>query len=93
MFRVLIYALIAIFLITLIRMFIGIIGRGVSELFRAETAARSSGQTPPAQARSGALKRDPVCGTYIPADASVRTVVNEEVVYFCSPECRDKYKS
>ena len=37
------------------------------------------------------LKKDPVCGTYVSANASVTRVVRGEVVHFCSPECRDKY--
>jgi len=41
----------------------------------------------------GELKRDPVCGTYIANSNSVRKVVNGETLYFCSPECRDKYPS
>jgi len=47
-------------------------------------------QTPPAQATSE-LKKDPVCGIYVSAGASLTRTVNGQVMYFCSPECRDKY--
>ena len=38
------------------------------------------------------LKKDPVCGTYVPAATSLTRTVNGSVVHFCSPECRDKYR-
>jgi hypothetical protein len=88
MFRALIYALLAIIVLTAIRMFASIVTKGVGEMFQASSRSAEKPQSPPAQ---GPLKRDPVCGTYIPADNSVRKTVNGEVLYFCSPECRDRY--
>jgi len=41
---------------------------------------------------SAELKKDPVCGTYVSTAASVSRKVAGELVYFCSAECRDKYK-
>ncbi|HLY15880.1 MAG TPA: hypothetical protein VKR61_01590 [Bryobacteraceae bacterium] len=41
----------------------------------------------------GELKKDPVCGTYVSADISVTKRINGEMVYFCSPACRDKYRA
>lgn len=38
------------------------------------------------------LRQDPVCGTYVAIDASLKTIVNGQVVHFCSAECRDKYR-
>ena len=40
----------------------------------------------------GELKKDPVCGTYVSTATSVNRTVNGSVVYFCSKECRDRYK-
>ncbi len=37
------------------------------------------------------LRQDPVCGTYVAIDSSLKTIRNGEVIHFCSPECRDKY--
>jgi YHS domain-containing protein len=37
------------------------------------------------------LQQDPVCGTYVAIDSSLKRVVNDRVLHFCSPECRDKY--
>ena len=50
-----------------------------------ERAARS------AQPAATMLQQDPVCGTYVAIDTSLKRVVNGRVIHFCSPECRDKY--
>ncbi len=39
------------------------------------------------------LQQDPVCGTYVAVDTSLKRVVGGRVVHFCSPECRDKFKA
>lgn len=39
------------------------------------------------------LQQDPVCGTYVAIDSSLKRVVNGRVLHFCSAECRDKYSS
>jgi YHS domain-containing protein len=41
----------------------------------------------------GELKKDPVCGTYVSTSASVSRKVGGEMVYFCSAECREKFRS
>jgi YHS domain-containing protein len=70
----------------LIFLFLRVLLRGMfSGLRRARPAA------PPPQPNAELLKKDPVCGTYVSASASVSRVVHGEVVYFCSKECRDKY--
>lgn len=61
--------------------------------------AFTSGRTTPAMRSGGSagaptmLQQDPVCGTYVAIDTSLKKVVNGKVVHFCSPECRDKYRS
>jgi uncharacterized protein len=40
----------------------------------------------------GELKQDPVCGTFVPTNSSVKKTVNGELVHFCSVACRDKFK-
>jgi len=59
-----------------------------------------SGARPPATVRGPAgtpgttmLQQDPVCGTYVAVDASLKRVVNGRVLHFCSAECRAKYSS
>jgi YHS domain-containing protein len=64
-------------------------------VFRAWSGMTSrTGATGPAQRSSSPptmLKQDPVCGTYVAIDSSLKTIKNGQVIHFCSPECRDKY--
>lgn len=53
-----------------------------------------AGAAAPAQRSSSPptmLRQDPVCGTYVAIDSSLKTIKDGEVIHFCSPECRDKY--
>lgn len=40
----------------------------------------------------GQMVRDPVCGVYVPLDRSVRERDGDEVRYFCSDSCRERYR-
>ena len=46
----------------------------------------------PTTIAGGELKRDPVCGTYVSTSLGVTKTVNGEAIYFCSKECRDKFR-
>src|SRR5207248_3307411 len=39
------------------------------------------------------LQQDPVCGTYVAIDSSLKKIIHGRVLHFCSAECRDKYRS
>ena len=39
----------------------------------------------------GEMVKDPVCGAYVSIDNSVRVRDGENILHFCSYECRDKY--
>jgi uncharacterized protein len=41
----------------------------------------------------GDLMKDPVCGTYVAANAAVTKIVNGRSLHFCSAACRDKYRA
>jgi len=93
MFRAILYLLITIFLITIVRAVVGVILKGFSELVspghqrRATARGPSDGEIP----LTGELKKDPVCGTYTAAATSIKQTFGKETLYFCSPQCRDKY--
>ncbi|MCC7175531.1 MAG: hypothetical protein IT159_10075 [Bryobacterales bacterium] len=91
MIRVVLYLLISIFLITFLRIVIGIIGKGVSDL-AGPSKPRDSSPAARSAATGGELKRDPVCGTFVAPSASVKKTVRGEVLHFCSTACRDKYR-
>jgi YHS domain-containing protein len=91
MIRTVLYLLISIFLLTFLRYVIGAITRGFSDMVR----PKGPGQGAPSARRTetaGELKRDPVCGTYVAAGASVSKIVRGQVIHFCSAACRDKYR-
>ena len=44
-----------------------------------------------AKVASGEMVKDPVCGTYVERDGSIRVREGEKVHVFCSYECRDKF--
>jgi YHS domain-containing protein len=56
------------------------------------SVARQAPRNAPTLHTGGELKKDPVCGTFVSVDASVTKRVNGELVHFCSPACRDKYR-
>lgn len=37
------------------------------------------------------LQQDPICGTYVAADSSLKKIVAGHVYHFCSAECRNKF--
>jgi len=93
MFRALVYILVSLLLLTFIRSVIGLIMKTMGELMGTSTPPSS----PNAQAKSGPqggeLRRDPVCGTYVPESTAVKVKIKGETVFFCSPAYRDKYKA
>lgn len=68
--------------------------RSVFQGFRAtmQQPPRTTDRQPPTVPAGGELKKDPVCGTYVSTATSVSRTVNGSVVYFCSKECRDRYR-
>lgn len=38
------------------------------------------------------MMQDPICGTYVPVSQAVTLKREKETLYFCSDECRDKFK-
>src|SRR5215471_5112575 len=94
--RVLLEAVIAILVITLLRAVLGAVLKGFSDLFRPSTTTGQSSGASPRKDRpipsAEALKKDPVCGTFIAASSAVQKSIGGETFYFCSTECRDKFR-
>ena len=84
--RFLFYLITTIVLISVIRMVAGVLMKGLGGWF--EPARPRPAASAPV---GGELKKDPVCGTFVSAAASVKKSVDGAVVHFCSPECRDKF--
>ena len=54
-------------------------------------APRSDGGNVPA--RGVQMVRDPVCGTYVIPDRALSVPDGSGRVFFCSADCRDKYRA
>ena len=68
---------------------------GVTRFFRGMSTPATTPPAPsaPGELRSaGELRKDPVCQTYISIPSPYAKLVKGETVYFCSPECKDKFK-
>jgi len=76
--------------ISVIRAVISYVQRAFTGV-RPPTGVRGAAGTPGTPATM--LQQDPVCGTYVAVDSSLKRVVNGRVLHFCSAECRDKYSS
>jgi len=46
-----------------------------------------------AQAPSTVLQRDPVCGTYVSVETSLKKIISGKVYHFCSAECRNRFSA
>jgi len=94
MLRGIIYALLSILLLTFIRGVVGILTKGVSDLFKEEQASGGSGSGPARPKEvGGELVKDPVCGTYVASTSAYRKTVGGKTHVFCSEKCRDQFAS
>jgi YHS domain-containing protein len=92
--KVILYLLITVIMISVVRMVAGVLMKSIS-LFLQGSQSGPAGSRPGAASsvpRSGELKKDPVCGTFISTVSSVKKTVDGAVVHFCSVECRDKFQ-
>ena len=91
MLRLIAYLLISVVLISILRMVIGVVTKAAGGLFSPPKRAGSSATASGVRA-GGELKRDPVCGTFIPVENAIKKTAGGEVLYFCSEACRDKHR-
>jgi len=52
----------------------------------------SNGPRQNSTGRSIALQRDPVCGTHVSPEISFPFEQQDQVIHFCSAECRARYQ-
>ena len=58
---------------------------------RPDERSEARGAKPPAAESATMLQQDPVCGTYVSIETSLKRICNGKVVHFCSDACRDRY--
>ena len=90
MIRALAYLIATVLVISVVRSIIGIVLKGFSDLFHPPASSQTGPRSPVPV--SGELKKDPVCGTFISTGTEIQKKVGGETYYFCSLECRDKFK-
>jgi YHS domain-containing protein len=94
MIRALAYLIATVLVIGVLRSIIGIVLKGFADLFHPPEQNPSSQKVPrtPVVPAGGELKKDPVCGTFISTSTAIQKKAGGETYYFCSTECRDKFK-
>ena len=90
MFRALLYLILSVLAISVLR---GVIGF-IASLFTNATVGperRDSAPKSREAIKAEALKKDPVCGTFVAPSTAVRKDRDGQTYYFCSTGCRDKF--
>jgi YHS domain-containing protein len=59
--------------------------------FFAQSASRKQARPVPSQSSATMLQADPVCGTYVSVESSLKKISGGKVYHFCSPECRERF--
>jgi len=59
--------------------------------FKSKKKKRRAGSTQPPPIIEE-MKKDPVCGTYVPVNQAVKDRVGITTYYFCSEECKLKFR-
>ncbi len=94
MLRTVLYLIASIFAIALIRGVIGIITKGVGQLFEEEAQAQSAssgkGSAGGKEGFGGELVKCPSCGTFFPPAKGHKRAVQGQTLAFCSEDCRGK---
>jgi YHS domain-containing protein len=79
--------------ISVIRSVVSFVQRALSGVRSGSPTVRSPGRSAGPATETTMLQQDPVCGTYVAIDTSLKKVVNGKVLHFCSAECREKYST
>jgi YHS domain-containing protein len=94
MFRAIVYLIGFMLIMSVIRSVLGIVGKAFSGLSDTSSpqAGASGSRAPASPSPGGELKKDPVCGTFISTATAFQKFSQGQTYYFCSTECRDKFK-
>lgn len=90
MFRLILYLLFSLILISLLRTVIGVVTKAVASLLKGGDSPASGGPRQTAQL-GGNLHRDPVCGTFVAESTPFQRRLPGQVFYYCSGACREKH--
>jgi hypothetical protein len=85
------FLILAIILISVLRAVIGFVARF---FLNAAVGPERSDSSPPSRPQAGtpeALKKDPVCGTFVAPSTALVKDKGGQTFYFCSTACRDNF--
>jgi YHS domain-containing protein len=90
------YLIAGVLILAVLRSIIGVVLKGAADFFATPSSPGSNPPGPGPRTASiptaEALKKDPVCGTYLAPSSAVQKMVGGVTYYFCSAECRDKFR-
>ena len=94
MTKLVLYLLAFVLIVGVAKAVMRILMKGFADLVT-PTPPDASGPRPRTQSvpTSEALKKDPVCGTFIAPSTAVQKSVGGQTYYFCSKECRDRFNA
>ena len=93
MIRAILYLIAIVLAISVIRSIVGVLSKGFADLVNPSPPSSGPRTRAPRVPPAEALKKDPVCGTFIAPSTAVVQIVNGENIYFCSKVCRDKFRA
>jgi YHS domain-containing protein len=93
-FRIILYMVFAVVLISVLRTVIGVLMKGLGSLLSGQTghsSPRAAAGQPPSPQLGGDLHRDPVCGTFVAETTAHQKRLSNQTFYYCSEECKEKH--
>jgi YHS domain-containing protein len=87
------FALLAILIPLLARMFWRAVDHFIAGVTGQTAQPRHPASRPPAPSQGVHMVRDPVCGTFVLPERAVTLLDGRSRVFFCSDACRDKYRA
>jgi YHS domain-containing protein len=70
---------------------VGYVGWKAYAMVRGSGPSGARRERPVAGREARRLVHDPECNTYVPEESAERIKVGGQMIYFCSPECREAY--
>ncbi len=91
MFRLVLYLLLAVVLISVLRSVIGIVMKAMASFLSTSTGSNPPPSAADAHQLGGDLHRDPVCGTYVAESTPHQRRLSGQVFYYCSESCKERH--
>jgi YHS domain-containing protein len=91
MFRIVLYLLLAVVLISVLRSVIGVVMKMMASFLNTSSGPNPTPPSADAHQLGGELHRDPVCGTYVAESTPHQRRISGQMFYYCSESCRERH--